>query len=236
MAIDPIPPPRKKRRSPAGIATNDLVLSAHQGTNADLFPKVLLLHVPPGGVVADTTYGKGIFWKRVPEGVYTLWKSDLYDGVDARKLPYADATCDAVVFDPPYMHASGETSHEEHQNFEAYYRNNVRGSVSHKRGVLDLYVEAGREALRVLKPKGVYIVKCQDEVRACKQHFVHVDLITELSAMGYEPVDLFVLVRYGRPGVSRMLKQHHARKNHSYFVVMRKGRKAARRDASSAAE
>ena len=31
--------------------------------------------------------------------------------------------------------------------------------------------------------------------------------------------DLFVVVRQNRPGVSRALKQVHARKNHSYFLV-----------------
>ena len=31
--------------------------------------------------------------------------------------------------------------------------------------------------------------------------------------------DLFVLMQNGRPGVSRMLRQAHARKNHSYFLV-----------------
>jgi hypothetical protein len=30
---------------------------------------------------------------------------------------------------------------------------------------------------------------------------------------------LFVLVRNNRPGVSRMKKQIHARKNHLYFLV-----------------
>jgi hypothetical protein len=31
--------------------------------------------------------------------------------------------------------------------------------------------------------------------------------------------DLFVVVRRNRPGVSRLKKQAHARKNHSYFLV-----------------
>ena len=37
-----------KRKSPDGISTNDLVFSAHVGTNNDLFPSVLKLCVPPG--------------------------------------------------------------------------------------------------------------------------------------------------------------------------------------------
>ncbi len=34
--------------------------------------------------------------------------------------------------------------------------------------------------------------------------------------------DLFVVVRKNKPGVSRILRQVHARKNHSYFLVFRK--------------
>lgn len=37
--------------------------------------------------MADVTYGKGVFWKQVPKGVYTLFTSDLKDGVDAKDPP-----------------------------------------------------------------------------------------------------------------------------------------------------
>jgi hypothetical protein len=36
--------------------------------------------------------------------------------------------------------------------------------------------------------------------------------------------DLFVVMRMNKPGVSRMLRQVHARKNHSYFLVFRKSK------------
>src|SRR5262249_6144587 len=39
---------------------------------------------------------------------------------------------------------------------------------------------------------------------------------------GFVVEDLFVVMRRGRPGVSRVLKQVHARKNPSYFFVFRK--------------
>jgi hypothetical protein len=78
---------------------------------------------------------------------------------------------------------------------------------------------AAKEAYRVLKPKGVYIVKCQDEVCAGKQRLTHVEIINELFTYGFTIEDLFVLLRTGKPGVSRLLKQRHARKNHSYFLV-----------------
>jgi hypothetical protein len=43
--------------------------------------------------------------------------------------------------------------------------------------------------------------------------------VTAYEDMGFYCKDLFVLVRNNAPGVSRLLKQKHARKNHSYFLV-----------------
>lgn len=220
--------PQKKRKSPDGQPTNDLVFSAYMGTNDEVFPLILSLYVAPGSTVADVTYGRGVFWRNVPEGIYRLLATDLQTGVDCRNLPYSDASMDCVVFDPPYMHTPGGTAHVGHQNYETYYQNN--GASSEKKyheAVLDLYFTAAREAWRVLRAGGFYIVKCQDEVCANQQRLTHVEIINELSGMGFVPEDLFVVMRTGKPGVSRLLTQAHARKNHSYFLVFLKpqGRK-----------
>ena len=212
--------PNKKRKSPDGEATNDLVMSAHIGTNDEVFPHILSLYVKPQSVVADVTYGQGVFWRRVPHDAYQLLPSDLSIGVDCRNLPYDDGSIDCVVFDPPYMHTPGGTAHVNHQNYENYYRNNLATSEKkYHEAVLDLYFSAAREAIRVLKEGGIYIVKCQDEVCANQQRLTHIELINELQSYGFVTEDLFVVVRTNKPGVSRILKQAHARKNHSYFVV-----------------
>ena len=219
---------RKKRKSPAGIATNKLVFTAYQGTNEDVFPQLISLYVLPGSTVADVTYGKGVFWKKVPNGQYRLLTTDLRDGVDCRKLRYKEATLDCVVFDPPYMHTPGGTAHVNHQNYETYYRNNVADNGSDKKyheAVLDLYFRSAREANRVLRNEGIYIVKCGDEVCANQQRLTHVELVNELTQNGFIIEDLFVLLRNNRPGVSRVIRQVHARKNHSYFLVFRKSKK-----------
>lgn len=220
--------PHKKRKSPAGESTNDLVFSSHIGTNDDVFPYVLSLYVEPGSTVADVTYGNGVFWRNVPSGAYNLLPTDLETGVDCRDLPYAKGTLDCVVFDPPYMHTPGGTAHVNHQNFEGYYRNNEANSdKKYHEAVLDLYFSAAKEAWRVLREGGFYIVKCQDEVCANRQRLSHIEIINELGKYGFIAEDLFVVVRTSKPGVSRILTQAHARKNHSYFVVFLKpkGRK-----------
>ena len=216
---------KKPRKAPAGAATNDLILSAHLTNNSQLFPQILALYVPEGSAVADVTYGKGVFWRNVPRASYRLLKSDLKDGIDCRKLPYASESVHCVVLDPPYMHTPGGTAHDGHQNFEHYYKNNGTGNGTTKKyheAVLDLYFQAAREALRVLRPDGIFIVKCQDEVCANKQRLTHIEITNHLADLGFLIEDLFILVRNNRPGVSRVLAQKHARKNHSYFLVFRK--------------
>ena len=211
------------RKAPDGVATNDLVFSAGIASNDEVFPSILSLYVAPGSVIADVTYGRGVFWRRVPEGVFRVLPTDLATGTDCRNLPYGDGSIDCVVFDPPYMHTPGGTAHVNHQNYEGYYKNNRSNSnKKYHEAVLDLYLIAAQEAWRVLRQGGIYIVKCQDEVCANIQRFTHVEIINELSNYGYIAEDLFVVVRKGKPGVSRMLRQAHARKNHSYFLVFLK--------------
>jgi DNA methylase len=225
---------KQPRKSPNGIATNDLIFSARSGQNSDMFPDILALYVVPGSTVADVTFGKGAFWKHVPPMAYAILRSDLNPKVsggvsviDSRKLPYANDSLDCVVFDPPYMHTPGGTAHDGHQNFEAYYKNNGDNTTEKKyhEAVLDLYFESALEAKRVLRKDGIYIVKCQDEVCACKQRLTHVEIINHLAGLSFIAEDVFVLMRENRPGVSRVVKQLHARKNHSYFLVFRKKRR-----------
>lgn len=239
----------KPRRTAGGIPTTDLVFSACIGGNAELFAQILALHVPTGATIADVTFGQGAFWRNVPATAYNVLASDIEvklghgifpskpldvkSGIDCRNLPYEAHSLDAVVLDPPYMEGlyRSSTGHMAgsgtHSSFRHAYSN---GKATEESGpkwhdaVVDMYIKAGREAYRVLKADGILIVKCQDEVSANKQRLTHVEIITAYESLGFYTKDLFVLVRTNRAGVSRLKKQEHARKNHSYFLVFQKRR------------
>lgn len=233
------------KRVAGGDPSTDLVFSAHLGNNADLFQQILDLHVPKGSTVADVTFGLGAFWRNVPPKNYTVvasdidlklgdipaeWAGKVQTGVDCRSLPYHDVSLDCVVLDPPYMEGLYRKSEDHlagsgtHASFRRAYSNGkaTEGGPKWHDAVVDLYAKASREAYRVLRPEGVLILKCQDEVSANKQRLTHVEIITGCETLGFYTKDLFVVVRTNKAGVSRLKKQEHARKNHSYFVVFQK--------------
>jgi tRNA G10 N-methylase Trm11 len=221
-------PLMEKKRVQGGITTSDVVMSAHIAGNSELFPQILDLHIPVGAKIADVTYGSGVFWKNVDVSRYELLATDISMGVDCRDLPYENESLDALVLDPPYMegllrnnksHKAGSTSYSA---FRKYYsngdENNGDGPKWHH-AVTDLYYKAGAEGFRVLKNNGVMIVKCQDEVSAGRQWLTHIEIVKFYEELGFYTKDLFVVVRQNHASVSRLKKQIHARKNHSYFLV-----------------
>lgn len=188
------------------------ILTAIQGTSADLLPQAMELYVTDGSMVADVTYGKGVFWRNLEEEKYQLLKSDLATGVDFRHLPWPDDFFDALILDPPFMHG-GETIKE---SIRACYRNS-KEQRSHE-SIIRLYGGGILEAARVLKKGGVILVKCQDETESGQQRFSHVEVGSLLELFGFQIVDLFVLVQASIPAM-REKYQKSARKNHSYLLV-----------------
>ncbi|HEY9668128.1 MAG TPA: DNA methyltransferase [Coleofasciculaceae cyanobacterium] len=138
-----------------------------------------------------------------------------------------------MVLDPPYMEGfyrkegSLKAGSGTHSAFSNAYSNGdeVNGDTENfgtkkwHAAVTDMYFKAGSEAYRVLRKNGILIVKCQDEVSAGKQWLTHVEIINEYEKQGYYTKDLFIVMRTNKPSVSRLKKQVHARKNHSYFLV-----------------
>ncbi len=235
------------RRVQGGVPSTDVILSAHIAGNAEVFTQIAALHIPAGSLVADLTYGKGVFWQLIPTGKYRFLFSDIdakvqqdsthsvpvETGIDSRSLLYSDESIDCVVFDPPYMEGLFRTSADHlagsgtHTTFRHHYSSGKATPDADDQpkwhdAVLDLYLRTSREVYRVLKPKGIFVVKCQDEVSANKQRLTHVEIISACESLGFYTKDLFVVMRTNKPGISRLKSQVHARKNHSYFLVFQK--------------
>ena len=187
------------------------------GKNEDLLPEIMNIYAKDGDKIADVTYGRGNFWKKMDMTKYKFYPSDLMTGIDFRNLPYTNDTFDIVVIDPPYMHSSSCPIIDD---LDSTYRNNKRGGWGTKY-VHQLYAEGMLEGYRTLKNKGLLMVKCQDQIESGKNQFDHITIFNFAVQMNFLPEDLFVLTRNGTP-MMRHNYQLHARKNHSYMWVFRK--------------
>jgi SAM-dependent methyltransferase len=212
-----------QRRGALHLPQPSFIETAYQGNNAKLIAHVAKLYIPDGALVADVTYGKGVWWRKTPTSRFTLLASDLLTcpdrPYDFRSLPYAPGSLDVYICDPPYIHHPGR-----HVYDQQYQNSATTGGMSHD-DVLQLYQAGMQEARRVLKPAGSQLwVKCKDEVSSGRQCFSHGEIYEHAKALGFQAQDLFVLVAKSHLLGRRWDRQFHARKTHSYLWVFTLGR------------
>lgn len=215
-----------------------MIYSARTGANAPIFLDILRLYVPRGTLGCDVTFGKGSFWSR--KAYAHVSEHSRFTDLDAggpclSDLPYADETMGYHVLDPPYICGAfrpkaSQRAQQTYSDFSQRYGNHggtgYKGVYYHP-AVEAIYADGLREAWRVLSPGGVQITKVADEVSNHKQHLTHCYIVEVARQLGFEALDLFVVVRADRPHGKRIKKQEHALKNHSFFLVFKKPRRAS---------
>lgn len=204
---------------PAPNVPESIVGSAVVGGNADLMLEVSRLWIRPEDTVADVTYGRGVFWRRIP-GMPTM-RFDAKLGDDCRSLPLGDESLDVVVFDPPYRPTHGSVGFANTGVGKAY-QVGVE-SLNTINDVLDLYREGIIEAERVLRPGGRVIVKCQDMSYGHRLHMVSMDVARIMEQSGLPVADHFILVNSGQISSTKWVRQERARRRHSVLWVGVKG-------------
>jgi phage N-6-adenine-methyltransferase len=211
---------------PSGLvrpSTDPPVLTSYQSNNDHLMAQVARLYFRPGDRIADVTYGRGLFWRKVDLTQYDFHPSDLLTvpdrPYDFRRLPYRSDDFDVHVLDPPYMHHPSKS-----RGHGAIYKNaETTPGYSHD-DIVQLYREGMAEGYRILKREGLMLVKCKDEIEAGRQRMSHVEIhdIATREELGMTVQDLFVLTqRSPAPHFGR--SPRYARKNHSYLWVFVKG-------------
>jgi tRNA G10 N-methylase Trm11 len=169
---------------------------------------------------------------------YTILRSDLNaDSADIRadftNLPYPDDSLDALVIDPPYLYTGGWKTmrnyfHDDNERWSgSTYGNKERAqTIRGVQAVDQMYFRGIAEARRCLKHKGIVIIKCMDQVMSGKQVWAHITYNQFAESIGFRSEDIFVTVRKTQPLMRHKPEaQKHARKNHSFFLVLRNWKK-----------
>ena len=163
----------------------------------------------------DLTASKCVFWNTLPrpkhlfdinpqiEGVKHLSETDLLD----------NDSFNSIIFDLPFIVSTGSM-------------NKIKTRFSYFESEDGLY-KANDNMLklssRLLKDKGLLVVKTMDISNNGKQLWVSDYVLSQAQIMGFELIDKFILLSNLRI-FSKTHHQHIARKYHSYFFVFKKNK------------
>lgn len=187
---------------------NKTIYTSGYSLNADLMKEVSEIYFDKGDLIADVTFGKGAFWRKVDLNKYQIIGTDLKTGVDFRNLPYGNNSFDHSCIDPPYARIQNLKGMTDCYNTTRHQTHD---------GIINLYQVGLKELKRITKHKGYIRCKCQDEIYGGKQKWSHIEILNIATELGLYAKDLFILTSNKNP--KPVFRQLHARKNHSYLWV-----------------
>lgn len=191
----------------------------------EILRNILKLHCHGKDIELDPTYSIGNFYKQglaIPKYRYDI--EPQVEGVqkaNAEKIPLPDNHVSVSIFDPPFLATTGKSLKDKKGSGNKI--NKRFGVYPDETSLILFYQKALKEFYRVTKENGILIFKNQDKVSSGKQYFSHCTIHSMAVAMGWYPLDLFILLAKHRIVADWQLRnQKHARKFHSYYWVFRK--------------
>jgi hypothetical protein len=181
----------------------------------EIIKSILKLNVKDETFDLDPTYSKGIFYKtgEIKEPKLKFDKNPQTEDTSKasfEKLPILDKTVNSIMFDPPFIiNGSGVI-----KNRFGCYKNIRELKKSYKKALIEFN--------RILKKKGVIAFKCMDTVVGNSNQFILNHIINISRQLGYRPKDQYILLNDNKIYCNKWKNQHHARKCHSYFLVLEK--------------
>lgn len=204
-----------------GQAKDHRIIKSISYDQIKIMQDIIQLYTPEG-IELDPTYSVGNFYGRIPRPKYRYDIKPQCKEVtqaDCRNLPHTDNSITSINFDPPFLaNYHPRPTYDQGSNIII----NRFGFFKTMPELWAFYLNSLREFYRILKPRGILIFKCQDVVDSGEQYLSHIEIINQAIAIGFYPIDLFVLLAKNRIIGQNGQNQRHARKFHSYFIVFRK--------------
>jgi len=188
-----------------------------------ILDSILKLHVDGNTFDVDLTYGNGAFYKKgIPQPKHRFDIDDSLENItkacNSNNTELQAASVNSVVFDPPFLtyikkQRTGNSNMVMSRRFSGYWTSDE---------LSEHYRSSIKEAARMLKHKGIMVIKCQDIVHNHKLFCTHAHILNWSSEF-FRLKDLFVQAATHRmPAPNRKGTQKHARIFHSYWIVLQR--------------
>jgi len=196
------------------------------GSDAELLEKMLEFYPRrEPTLILDATINRGRFWKGSNRPVIGLDINPKYNPdvvADNRNMPFEDETFDVVVYDPPHIPNQGK---DKTKDFNDRFGLPLRSTAKTQYNLSFLYQPFVKEAYRVLRPEGLLFAKISDYIHNHRYHWAHIDFIEAARSVGFQACDCIIKIRKGPIIWPKWKKAHHARHQHSYWLIFRKSTK-----------
>ncbi len=214
-------------RSPvAKSATYEPLPSIWSGDDAELLERMLCFYPKnePKDIL-DATVNEGRFWRGTRRRITGMdinpaCKPDIL--ADNGDMPCCDESFDVIVYDPPHIPNQGS---DRSKDFNDRFGLIVKSPAEKGYNLSHTFPPFLKEAYRVLRKNGVLFCKIADYVHGHRFQWAHVELINAAVKVGFTPCDCIVKIRKGPITDPRWKKAHHARRQHCYWIVLRKSSK-----------
>jgi len=186
--------------------------------DAEALVTLIGIHAVANPRIIDVTHNDGSMWVGTAFAPTRVDVDPQYQAMgfcdvtaDCRQLPFPASSYDCIVFDPPHITDAGDDSIM-----------GMRYGTLPGENISDLFEPFLREAHRLLAPDGVVIAKICDQVHAQHQQWQHIDFIEDAVDNGFTACDMMIRVRRGEIN-GEWHHLYHVRKQHVFWIVLRKG-------------
>ncbi|HVN87298.1 MAG TPA: hypothetical protein VMW17_20890 [Candidatus Binatia bacterium] len=172
--------------------------------------------------ILDSTINSGRFWQGSRRTVIGLDIEHKYQPSvvgDNKLMPFCDGAFDVVVYDPPHVPNQGQ---DRSKDFTVRFGLGGRSAKEFGYTFAHTYPAFLNEAMRVLRREGLLLCKLTDYVHNHRYQWAHVDFICAAREAGFVPCDCVVKVRKGPIVDPKWKVAHHTRRQHCYWLVLRK--------------
>ena len=196
------------------------VVKSIQNSDRDVLFAIKQLYLDGANYDLDPCYSKGKFYEDLETPTMKLDKTPQDDGETIKNdiiedgLPYQNNSIKSIVFDPPFMFGKhGKTEQNIMTKRFTMFDNWEELELMYKKSLQEFY--------RVLIKGGIVAFKCQDYTDS-KTTLTHCYVYNWSIEQGFKVEDLFIMAFKGGRIWNSNLIQRHARKYHSYWIVLRK--------------